>query len=281
MGGLSGVGGSTSAQDTRSTDKLDDVKAQNRADQAALDAQLNQQAKGPSSEQMAAFIAQIQAAQAAQTQGSGGGNPVDNMPPELRVQAKAISAQVMNQIMGQMPSAQSAPSPSSSGDTSSGGEQSANAGTSGALGTSSSQENAADQQIQQAAKVAVYDDIYKLLNKMQNTRNTKADLDEKSHAIDIALQGKKPGDKVRVPDYEYDTETGKVKSNGVKEMSYEDAQAMKGRLNDSKDSLNELNQEDMFWMQRLMEQKSQLESMISNVMKANSDTQGQLSSNLK
>ena len=42
-----------------------------------------------------------------------------------------------------------------------------------------------------------------------------------------------------------------------------------------------MNQEDMMWLQKLMEQKSQLEQMISNVMKAASETRSNIAKNLK
>jgi predicted ribosomally synthesized peptide with nif11-like leader len=46
-------------------------------------------------------------------------------------------------------------------------------------------------------------------------------------------------------------------------------------------STNSLNDQDMFALQRMMDQKSQLESMISNVMKASSNVQGSLAGALK
>ena len=52
-------------------------------------------------------------------------------------------------------------------------------------------------------------------------------------------------------------------------------------IQDQKKSLSEMNQEDMMWLQKLMEQKSQLEQMISNVMKAASETRSNIAKNLK
>jgi hypothetical protein len=40
------------------------------------------------------------------------------------------------------------------------------------------------------------------------------------------------------------------------------------KLKDSKDGIEELSQEDMLFLQQLMEKKNQLESMISNILKA-------------
>jgi hypothetical protein len=47
-----------------------------------------------------------------------------------------------------------------------------------------------------------------------------------------------------------------------------DAEAEKEKLNDKKDSISEMNEMDMLMLQQLMEKKSQLETMISNIMKA-------------
>jgi uncharacterized protein YdcH (DUF465 family) len=53
-----------------------------------------------------------------------------------------------------------------------------------------------------------------------------------------------------------------------KDLTYAEAQAMRDRLVAKKDSLSELSQQDMLFLQQLMERKNQLEQMISNVMKA-------------
>lgn len=50
---------------------------------------------------------------------------------------------------------------------------------------------------------------------------------------------------------------------------------------DQKRSLSEMNQEDMRWLQKSMEQKAQLEQMISNVMKAASGARSNIAKNLK
>lgn len=52
------------------------------------------------------------------------------------------------------------------------------------------------------------------------------------------------------------------------------------KIRDTKESLSELSKEDMKWIQLLMEKKSQLEQMISNVMKAASETQNNISRDL-
>lgn len=65
------------------------------------------------------------------------------------------------------------------------------------------------------------------------------------------------------------------------EMSQADIDRVRARLADKRDSMSELSQQDTLMLQQLMEQKSQLETMISNVMKAGSDAQSSLVSNLK
>ena len=45
-------------------------------------------------------------------------------------------------------------------------------------------------------------------------------------------------------------------------------QAERGRLKDKKDSISDLSETDMLMLQQMMEKKNQLESMISNLMKA-------------
>ena len=60
-----------------------------------------------------------------------------------------------------------------------------------------------------------------------------------------------------------------------------EAQKLMNTLQKQKDALSEMNKEDMFWMQKLMEQKSQLEQMISNTMKAASESQNNIAKNLK
>ena len=53
------------------------------------------------------------------------------------------------------------------------------------------------------------------------------------------------------------------------------------KLQEQKDAISELNKEDILWLQKLMEMKSQLEQMISNTMKAASETQTKIANNLK
>lgn len=65
------------------------------------------------------------------------------------------------------------------------------------------------------------------------------------------------------------------------ETTLSEANRLMKEIQDQKKSLSEMNQEDMMWLQKLMEQKSQLEQMISNVMKAASETRSNIAKNLK
>lgn len=65
------------------------------------------------------------------------------------------------------------------------------------------------------------------------------------------------------------------------ETTLSEANKLMREIQDQKRSLSEMNQEDMKWLQKLMEQKAQLEQMISNVMKAASETQNNIAKNLK
>ena len=65
------------------------------------------------------------------------------------------------------------------------------------------------------------------------------------------------------------------------DLTLKDAKTLMEKIQGQKDAISELNQQDMLMLQQLMEKKSQLESMISNVMKASSETQSNLAKNLK
>ena len=65
------------------------------------------------------------------------------------------------------------------------------------------------------------------------------------------------------------------------EFNLKDAKTLMEKIQSQKDAISELNKQDMLMLQQLMEKKSQIESMISNVMKASSETQSNLAKNLK
>jgi hypothetical protein len=62
--------------------------------------------------------------------------------------------------------------------------------------------------------------------------------------------------------------TNVVKMLPPHRTSYENAEAEREKLKDKKDSLEELSEQDLLLLQQMMEKKNQLETMISNVMKA-------------
>ena len=65
------------------------------------------------------------------------------------------------------------------------------------------------------------------------------------------------------------------------ELTLKDVKALVDELQTEKDSLSEMSQQDTLMLQQLMEKKSQLESMISNVMKASQETSNNIAANLK
>ena len=65
------------------------------------------------------------------------------------------------------------------------------------------------------------------------------------------------------------------------EKTLNEAKTLMNNLQTQKDAITELNKEDMLFLQRFMEKKSQLEQMISNLMKAASETQNNIANNLK
>ena len=65
------------------------------------------------------------------------------------------------------------------------------------------------------------------------------------------------------------------------ETTLKEAKILVDKIQSQKDGISELNKQDMRILQELMEKKSQLESMISNTMKAASETQNNIAANLK
>ena len=65
------------------------------------------------------------------------------------------------------------------------------------------------------------------------------------------------------------------------ETTLSEANRLMKEVQDQKKALSEMSQEDMIWIQKLIEQKSQLEQMISNAMKAAAEAQSNIAKNLK
>jgi hypothetical protein len=77
-----------------------------------------------------------------------------------------------------------------------------------------------------------------------------------------------------------DTQIATLKAKQAK-SDKQAAQALRDKAKDQKDSVSEMTDQDMLQLQRAMEQKAQLETMISNVMKAASDTSSSTARALK
>jgi hypothetical protein len=68
---------------------------------------------------------------------------------------------------------------------------------------------------------------------------------------------------------------------GKKQFTQEEAVEKRDSLKDAKGSLQELSDMDMAQLRQFLEQKTQLEQMISNIMKAGAESQASLVANLK
>ncbi len=243
--------------------QIDQATAQSNDQQRTLLAQQNVAAE---------FYRQLQM----QNGPTGGPNAFDAAPPEVKAAANNISKQVLQVLMGTMQApgggdASSAAASAGGGGASEEGAQQQQAGPGGMsanmFGSNPTME-AADQKIQDAAKVAVYRDIVDMLNGMNDKRVAKENIRQAEGTLNAILARAKPGDKVRVPVFEYDEKTGKMSQKGVKEMSYEEAVAARDGLRDKRDSISETDQMTMLMLQQAMDKKSQLETLISNCMKA-------------
>ena len=65
------------------------------------------------------------------------------------------------------------------------------------------------------------------------------------------------------------------------EATLNEAKTLITKLQEQKDAISELNKEDMLWLQRFLEKKTQLEQMISNITKGASETQSNIANKLK
>ena len=116
----------------------------------------------------------------------------------------------------------------------------------------------------EAAKDAS-DDLRALTNQIDETNKQKQALRAQMDALK-AQQGKLKG---------------QIANAQSKPPSSEQIDQKIAQLNDQKDSLDDLSQQDQLKLQQEMDKKSQLEEMISNLMKAQSDTQDTLARSLK
>jgi hypothetical protein len=74
---------------------------------------------------------------------------------------------------------------------------------------------------------------------------------------------------------------GGVELKRTAALSYEEVSAMRDCLTDNRDSLEDLNDQDLFSLERAMERAQRPEIMISHLMTAAGDTQGLLADNVK
>jgi len=58
------------------------------------------------------------------------------------------------------------------------------------------------------------------------------------------------------------------KTSGKLRKTYEDISNITEKIRDKKDAISEMNEQDMLMLQQMMDKKSQLETLISNCMKA-------------
>lgn len=290
MPGVGSATDSASATAISSQNRAEDLKNQTKIDQSQLDAQQQQQfekmGQQAASQQMYQDI-QAQAMRLQSNSTAAGPEQLQNVG-EAKM-ARHVANQVMKQLqeaMGMLsmtsnPNAQTQeeqqqPEAMSNSSNSSGGGQ-----RMGSMGSNmmSDFDDQANNRIQDAAKVAVYKDIADMMNGMNDRLKTKQAIGDSINTYNQLLANKWEGKK-NMPVYDVDS-NGQVKMVGKKAMTYEEAQAERDRLKDNKDSISELGQQDMLMLQQLMEKKNQLESMISNCMKANSDTQNNLAQALK
>jgi hypothetical protein len=285
MGGVGGVGSGGSTENVsnqsqaQSTDQAQELQKLQSSQIENQTAQSNDQQRQLLGQQNASqeLMQQMQM-QAMRLQSNQ--NAFDSAPPEVKTAANNISAMVMKQLRSSMGQMQQQQDPTGAGGIGGGGEgegaQNQSSGGPGTLsanmfgmgGGSNPSLEASDARIQDAAKVAVYRDIVGMLNGMNDKRMVKDNLRQAESTLNAVLARAKPGDKVRIPVFEFDEKTGKVSQKGVKEMSYEEAVNQRDALRDKRDSISEMNEMDMLQLQQMMERKGQLESMISNCMKA-------------
>ena len=274
MPSVSGAGGSNAASDAAAMDeanKADAAQQQKQLDAAQMDnatAEANQAAQQMMGQQAASAEMysqlKLQAMGSTQTMATG----PEALPPDQRDVANNIAGTVMTALRANM----SSMGGQTSGDGGGEGLETQRAAMGINFGGSDSFGDAADKKIQDAAKVAVYRDIVDMLNGMENKRQTKGNIQEAISAYDqlIAARyaGKGKDAKVSMPVFEMDEKTGKMKKVGMREMTKEEAEGERNKLKDKKDSISEMGEMDMLLLQQMMEKKNQLETMISNVMKA-------------
>lgn len=143
----------------------------------------------------------------------------------------------------------------------------------------------------------VYKDIKSMMEQMEQNRKRK-------DSIRNALQllAKREAENKEMPRYEFDSLSKLKTKTAVKagpiqasqqrlnpnnttarteKISKAQATQLRKELTDKLDSISEMGKEDQLQLQRMMERKNQLESLISNNMKKISDSQNSIIQNMK
>jgi hypothetical protein len=120
-----------------------------------------------------------------------------------------------------------------------------------------------EQRINDAAKASVYKDITNAMAGMEKSRQQKDSVHNAEAANKITPH--KPADNSI-------TKTPRYTAAQIKRLD---------EIKKEKDTIDEMTQQDQLKLQQLMDKKNQLETMISNIMKAQGDTLNNLSAALK
>lgn len=188
-----------------------------------------------------------------------------------RLQGPAEASAVKNvvgTVMAALAKAMSSAQSNAGGDGGEQGQVERGGSISSTMGFgSSSLDDQAQQRVKEAATVEVYQGLRDMLNTMQGRRAAKQNIGQGISIYTQILSKKWEGTK-SVPVFAFDERTGQLKKTGSKQMTFEEASAERDKWKDKKDSISEMGEMDMLMLQQLMDKKTQLEQMISNVMKA-------------
>jgi hypothetical protein len=119
-----------------------------------------------------------------------------------------------------------------------------------------------EERIKEAAKAAAYGDLKNMTAEMEKSRQRKDSL-SKVQSIKNAQRSEADNNKIQIPAYNADQ---------AKRLA---------AIKKEKDAIDEMSQQDQLMLQQMMEKKRQLETMISNMMKAMGEMQSGISGNLK
>ncbi len=143
----------------------------------------------------------------------------------------------------------------------------------------------------------VYKDIKNMMEQMEENRKRKESIRDA-----LQLLAKREAENKEMPRYEFDSlaklktkaaaKAGSIQANqqrlntnntnvSIEKVSKTQIIQLKKELTDKRDSLSEMGKEDQLQLQKMMERKNQLESLISNTMKKISDSQSSIIQNLK